>query len=214
MSVSWEAVTAVSSVAGTVLVVVVSWVALRQVRESLAGRQMQAALAFMERLQGGSVRNIRRFLTRHAAEIDSILKEPERLDRLDHFLRTTGPAARGPASLSDLHHDLGDLEFAAVLGMHSAVPPDLERAYLAPMIVHYWRAAAPVVHAIRADGGLPMYLQHTEAFADLHQRRHTGERRARRAKHNALRRLTERNQAEMAALNWRVPVSDENSDAE
>lgn len=175
----WTAISTISSVVATTLVVVAAWTALRQFKESLATRQLQGILGFIEQLQSTSVRSTRRLLRRHRTEISEILAGSHWSERLDAFLRENGNATGGAASLSELHRDLAALEFVAVLSLHGKIPVGLERTYLAPTIISYWEAIEPVVRATRAAAGVfrPIYLQHFEslvrlaASGDLYSRR-------------------------------------------
>jgi hypothetical protein len=166
---SWAAISAVSSVVATTLVVVAAWIALRQFKESLAARQLQGIMGFVEQLQSTSVRSTRRLLKRHRTEILTILTESHWSEKLDSFLREKGSTAGGATSLSELHKDLAALEFIAVLSLHGKIPIRLERAYLAPVIISYWEAIEPVVRATRAGAGFfrPIYLQHFESLVEL-----------------------------------------------
>jgi hypothetical protein len=167
MRISWEAVSAISSMLGTVLIVIAAWIALSQLKESAAARRLQGIIGFIEHLQSGEVRGARRFLWRHRAEIGKILEGEDWTKELNAFLRTNGGAEDGPTSMTEVRNNLATLEFVAVLSLHGNIPIPLERAYLAPMITGYWPVIEPIVQAIRRGSGDGIYLQHLESLVKL-----------------------------------------------
>ena len=167
MRISWEAVSAISSILGTVLIVIAAWIALGQLKESAASRRLQGILGFVEHLQSGEVRGARRFLWSHRAEIRKIVAGDDWAKELNAFLRANGEAEGGPTSLVEVHNNLATLEFVAVLSLHGNIPIRLERAYLAPMIAGDWPVIEPIVQAIRRGGGDGIYLQHLESLVKL-----------------------------------------------
>ena len=163
---NWNAISAVSSSASTSLVVVGAWIALRQWKESLASRQFQGMSAFIQQFQSVRLRSMREFLLSHSKALELLLDEPKPIEALDTFLREKG--GEGIAkSVVELRQDMAVLEFVAVLSLNRTVPVELERSYLAPTIVNYWRAVRPVVKAIQAERGDRIYLQHVEALTGM-----------------------------------------------
>jgi hypothetical protein len=166
---TWEALSALSSATGTILVVVAAWIGLRQWRESLEARQFQAATVFIDQFQSTKIRNTRNFLRENATVIESLLATADGLSALDEFLAENAPGRGAPDSLLALRESLANIEFLAILSLTEQIPEYLERAYLAPTITGYWRAVNPVVQAIRTEGspGKNIYLQNAEALARL-----------------------------------------------
>src|SRR5579859_1032009 len=128
MHTSWEAISAISSMLGIALIALAAWIALGQLKESAAVRRLQSTLGFIEQLQSSPLRNTRRFLGRHQAEIKEILENEDWIDELNSFLHDRGRADGGPTSLSELRGSLATLEFIAVLSLSNNMPGHVERA--------------------------------------------------------------------------------------
>ena len=119
--VSWQALEAISSVAGTVVLVTASWIALRQWKESLSNRQVQGALALIEQFQEGSTRETREFLLRHREEILRVRSDSSSIEKLDKLIkRKSGDG--DPRSLVELRKNLAVLEFVAILCLNDQLP--------------------------------------------------------------------------------------------
>jgi hypothetical protein len=166
---TWQdTVEAISSALGTIFIVIAAWIALRQWNESFSSRLTQGGMALITQLQEGATRETRDYLIRHQETISSILSGPHPLDRLDAYL-SRNEREGTPTSIYELRKSLATLEFISILCLTDQLPRDLERSYLAPTMVRYWKAAEPVVLAIRARRGNNVYLQHVEALAKLLQ---------------------------------------------
>jgi hypothetical protein len=186
---TWQdTVGAVSTALGTSFVVVAAWIALRQWKESLSTRLVQGGMALINQLQEGSTRETRDYLLRNHVAISRILAGPHPLERLDNYLNQHNEDG-APASVHELRRNLATLEFIAILCLTNQLPRDLERSYLAPTIVGYWKAAEPVVVAVRARRGNTVYLQHVEALVSLAQTGKLFERRSISHKRKVVRRI-------------------------
>jgi hypothetical protein len=164
---TWQdTVEAVSAALGTIFVMVAAWIALRQWRESFSTRQVQGGMALIIQLQEGSTRETRDFLAQHREAISRALSGPHPLDGLDSYLRQNKKEGV-PSSVSELRKIFAILEFVAILCLTDQLPRDLERSYLAPTMVRYWKTAEPIVTEIRKRSGSNVYLQHVEALAEL-----------------------------------------------
>ena len=189
----WQAVAALSSGIGTIILAAAAWIALRQWRESLSTRQIQGTMALIDQFQSSSVRGAKRFLERHRTEIVRILDEPRFLDKLDKFIRENRDEDE-PRSLVDLRKSLAVLEFISVLCLNDQLPYHVECSYLAPSLAHYWYVAEPLITAIRAQRGNEIYLHHLGALVDL-LRNGSFFRNPSKAKKHALRVLEDRAKA-------------------
>ena len=167
MHMNWDMVSAMSSVSGTVLVTVAAWIALRQFKESSATRQVQSIIGLVDQLQSSSARSMRAFLEKRRAELLSILNQPDGLAKLDAYLQQHGPSGNGPSSVAEIRQNAAVLEFIAVLSLSNNISTELERAYLAPVIISHWEAIRPIVGLIRSNRGDELYLQHLESLAEL-----------------------------------------------
>src|SRR4051812_34175775 len=165
--INWDAVSAISSVTGTVLVIGAAWIALRQFKESSSTRQVQSIMGLIDQFQSSSARSMRAFLNSRRTEILSFLSESDGLAKLDAYLQQHGPPSNGPASVTEVRHNVAVLEFIAVLSLSNNISSELERAYLAPVITSYWEAVRPIVGLIRLNPGDELYLQHLESLAQL-----------------------------------------------
>jgi len=167
VTVSWPAVSAVTSIVGITLVVGTGTIALRQFREAVSNRQFQSIIASVQQLQSSSMRNVRWFLRHNRDEIRQILSGPDPLGNLDAFLARSGHPTGSPKSVADLRTSMAVLEFLGVLSLNDKIPAGLEQTYLAPTIFSYWQSIQPVVMAMRADSGDSLYLHNVEAFVGL-----------------------------------------------
>lgn len=163
----WDALSALSTMAATVVVIVGSWIALRQWKEALATRQLDATLAFMEKFQGSQLRAARNYFRENSEVIAEITTQPDPLAGIDRFLAENEGAGGVPRSLVELRGRLAELEFVAVLCLNGSVPRELEQAYLSPTIIGYWQAFRPVVMAIRDRRADSIYFQHLEAVVGM-----------------------------------------------
>lgn len=164
---SWEALSAICSVIGTVVVVVAAWIAVRQLREALAARQLQGALLLMQELQDVAIRGARDLLAEHRDQIVDLAGNNDSAAALDAFLQRRASVPGTPTNLVELRSCLAKLEFASALALHGAVPADFERIYLAPTLVSYWGAVQPAVDLMRGGDAHALYLQQLEAYTDL-----------------------------------------------
>jgi hypothetical protein len=167
MGLTWEAVSALSSIVGTILVLATAWIALHQFREAAGARQFQGIITTIDQLQSSSLRNVRWLLRRNRDEIDAILAGPDPLNALDEFLGRPEHPEGSPTSVADLRTSMAVLEFLGVLCLNNKVPESLERSYLAATIVSYWKSVEPIVLVIRQDSGDSGYLQHIECVVQL-----------------------------------------------
>jgi hypothetical protein len=188
MSTWQDTVEAISSALGTVFIVIAAWIALRQWKESFSSRLTQGGMALITQLQEGSTRETRDYLLRHRENISEILSGPHSLEGLDAYLKKSKMEGT-PTSIYELRKSLATLEFVAILCLTNQLPRDLERSYLAPTMFRYWKAAEPVVLAIRARRGNNVYLQHVEALVKLLQTGKLFDRRSTTYKRKALRRV-------------------------
>ena len=186
---TWQdTVQAVSTAVGTIFIVVAAWVALRQWKESFSSRLIQGGMALITQLQEGSTRETRDYLIRRQEDISKILSGLHSLERLDTYLKQNRKEG-APASVYELRRNLATLEFIAILCLTNQLPRDLERSYLAPTMAGYWKAAEPVVMAIRARRGNSVYLQHVEALVRMLQSGKLFERRSAAHKRKEVRRI-------------------------
>ena len=196
---TWQSVEAISSAVGTIVLIIASWIALRQWRESLSARQIQGALALIEQLQQGSTRETREYLLRHHDKMLHIAAGPRPLERLDKFIRRNSRDGT-PRSLVEVRKNLAVLEFVAILCLNGQLPIDFERSYLAPIMARYWEAAEPIVIAIRKSRGSEIYLQHVEALVTLLRDGRLFQRRAASSKKMELKRVEQQSKSATRAL--------------
>lgn len=195
---SWEAVSGISSIVGTAVVIVAAWIGLRQVAEALASRELQGVVTIIQQFQSAPIGEVRTFLRSRNPEIAKILTRKDGLTALDSYLRNDGGGESAPDSLAELREHLSVLEFVSFLSLSGRIPRELELAYLAPTIPGYWHAAAPFVLAIRRDRGSDVYLQHLEAFARLIESGGVFHRRAARLKRHEMKALVRRSRSSIA----------------
>ncbi|HET8662423.1 MAG TPA: hypothetical protein VFM55_26010 [Micromonosporaceae bacterium] len=127
MSFSWDAVSALSSIAGTALVLAAAWIALYQFRESVSTRQLQSIIASIEQLQSSSLRNVRWFLRYNHEEIKGILEGSNPLEQLNRFLADPDHPGGSPKSIVGLRTSMAVLEFLSVLSLNNKIPIGLEQ---------------------------------------------------------------------------------------
>lgn len=172
-AIDWAAVTALSSAATVLVVVVGGFLAGRQLRESARSNRLEGAVTLIRLVNGGSLSRTR-FLLREA--------RPE----LDGLIDATGAdieavlhrrANRDKGDWPDVWGDLALAEQIAVLALHGMIPFSFLRSYYASTLVTTWKAAEPVAHALRRQLSSDNYLRHLEAVSSLRVEMEQGSRR-------------------------------------
>lgn len=121
---NWDAVSALSSIVGTILILIAAGIAMWQIRESAAARQLEGFLGLMSHLQSSSIRKSRRWLRKNQEEIVSLLNDgPKPSERLDRYLQAFEGQTDAPRDVAELRQDLSVLEQLAALSLSGAIPP-------------------------------------------------------------------------------------------
>jgi hypothetical protein len=161
---NWEALNAVSGTVGAGVVLVGTLVALRQLREVLQARHLQAALGMMQQLESRSVRATRRFLGLHREHLARICLGNNWTTELDDAIQRL---SRGRIGIETMRDDLAVLEYVALLALHGMIPASMTLTYFLPIAVDAWADITPIVQAQRRTMGSKIYLQHFECLCDL-----------------------------------------------
>lgn len=161
---SWDAVSALSSAAGVVVVIVATVLALRQFAESLQSRSLQGILGMAEQLESKSVRVTRKKLRDNNATIRRACADSIGLQDLDARLKD---ATAGQINLQLVRDDLAVLEYCAVLAAHDVIPSRIAIAFFLPIVVDSWPSMEPIVSLTRKEYGSNVYLQHFESIYQL-----------------------------------------------
>jgi hypothetical protein len=158
---NWEALNAVSGTVSTAVVLIGTLVALRQLREVLQARHLQAVLGMMQQLESRSVRATRRFLGLHREHLARICLGNNWTTELDDAIQQL---SSGRIDIEKIRDDLAILEYVALLALHGMIPVSMASTYFLPIVVNAWADIAPIVQAQRRTMGSRIYLQHFECL--------------------------------------------------
>jgi len=163
-SLFWASVSA-SATALTLLVVVIAAIfTYVQVREASRARQLEGALAVLTHISSPDLRNARRLIYTHHADIDAVVAtNPTWKELNDSFKRISNDTV----DMECFHSYLASLENIAILVVHELAPNEIIDMYFGRMAPHHWERLAKFIEFMRSYYGSDDFLQHFEMMNQL-----------------------------------------------
>lgn len=162
--IDWNAVTALATLGGTLLILIGSIFALRQVREAAKARSLQSFLAIMDRIDAPDLRKARWLVYARHKELSRKIRQGPSVEELDRYLRTITHEA---VDLDTFRTYMASLENISILVMHNLAPDDLIEMYFGRLVPHHWDVLASFISYMRDKYQSDDYLQHLEMLDKL-----------------------------------------------
>ena len=162
--IDWNAVSALATLGGTLLILLGAVFALRQVREAAKARTLQSFLAIMDRIDAPNLRKARWLVYARHKELSRKISQDPSAEELDRFLRVLTDQV---VDLDSFRTYLASLETISMLVMHDLAPDDLIEMYFSKLVPHHWSVLASFISYMRDKYQTDDYFQHFEMLDKL-----------------------------------------------
>jgi hypothetical protein len=163
-SLVWASVSAISTATTLVVVIIAAIFTYAQIREASRARQLEGALAVLSHISSPELRNARRLIYSHHAEIEEIISRKPSWQALDIFFKQISDNQVG---METFHSYLASLENVAILVLHGLAPDDIIEMYFGRMAPHHWERLTKFIEFMRSYYGSDDFLQHFEMMKIL-----------------------------------------------
>lgn len=160
----WSAITAIATAGTFAVIITAAILTYRQVREASRARKLESSLAILTHISSPGLRNARRLVYTHQAEIDQIVKSNPSWEALDAFFKEV---SHGQVDLERFHSYLASLENVSILVLHDLAPDDIIDMFFARLAPRHWNALTEMILFMRRTYGSDDFLQHFEMLNTL-----------------------------------------------
>lgn len=163
-SLFWAGVSATATALTFVIVVTAAIFTYVQIREASRARQLEGALAVLTHISSPDLRNARRLIYTHHADIDALVATNPTWKQLNDFFKRISDDT---VDMECFHSYLASLENVAILVVHGLAPDDIIDMYFGRLAPHHWERLAKFTQFMRSYYGSDDFLQHFEMMNQL-----------------------------------------------
>jgi hypothetical protein len=163
-SLVWTSISATATAVTVLVVITAAIFTYKQVREASRARKLEGALAVLTHISSPSLRNARRLIYSHHADINARVKSNPSWRELDTFFKEI---SGGQVDMVCFHSYLASLENVSILVLHDLAPDDIIEMYFSRMAPHHWNDLGPFIQFMRKYYGSTDFLQHFEMMNAL-----------------------------------------------